>query len=148
MPLQQLYTDRANKSAGAKCTFANSRRSSTKEPRCNSNQRIAEKAISLPQSVVLHRFQSWPHHHNQHSRDGGLACFTRKPWAAVRMCCGCLLLYPIYGKYSRPKRDEDGSIPARHYLSFVKYCDIPKPETRTLAWRKSARAVTILSSSQ
>jgi hypothetical protein len=33
-------------------------------------------------------------------------------------------------------------------LSFVKYCDTPKAETRTLARRKSARVVTILSNYQ
>jgi Putative zinc-finger len=31
-----------------------------------------------------------------------------------------------------------------HLLSLVKYCDIHKPETRTLARRKSARVVTVL----
>jgi len=35
-----------------------------------------------------------------------------------------------------------------HYLSSVKYCDIAKAETHTLARRKSARAVTILSNYQ
>jgi hypothetical protein len=33
-------------------------------------------------------------------------------------------------------------------LSFVNYSDIPKLETRTLARRKSSRAVTILSNYQ
>jgi hypothetical protein len=33
-------------------------------------------------------------------------------------------------------------------LSSMKYCDIPKPETRMLARRKSSRTVTIISRAQ
>jgi len=39
-------------------------------------------------------------------------------------------------------------VPRPCLLSFVKYCDIQKPETVTLAREKSARVVTILSNYQ
>ena len=37
---------------------------------------------------------------------------------------------------------------ASSLLRSVKYCDIPKPKTRTLARRKSSRTVTIISRTQ